>query len=193
MRNIFRGVTAERVRMLGWGLVAAVLAGCRPPPSPSTAPDVADPAVFATWPKVTEEPIHVSRALSMLCVSKPTAGHMAAILDAPDADHSIVVRVSPDGMAAYREGRPLPAGAVVVKEKYDDASASGPLRAYGLMIKRSAGYNSRGGDWEYGYVTLAAETVATRGRLAECAGCHASALTTDYLFRSRPGTGRGSR
>jgi hypothetical protein len=100
-------------------------------------------------------------------------------------DHSIVVRVSPEAAAAYREGRPLPAGAVVVKEKYDDASASGPLQAYGVMIKRAAGYDRDGGDWEYGFVDLATRTTMTRGRLAGCAGCHASARDSDYLFRSR--------
>ena len=102
---------------------------------------------------------------------------------------SIVVRVSPNAVAAYREGRPLPAGAVVIKEKYDDPSASGPLRAYGVMIKRAAGYDPLRGDWEYGFATLDSTATVTRGRLKGCAGCHASARKSDYLFRpeARPG------
>ena len=72
---------------------------------------------------------------------------------------------------------------MVVEEKYDDASASGPLQAYGVMIKRAAGYDPGGGDWEYGFVTLAPEATVRRGRLAGCAGCHARVRATDYLFR----------
>lgn len=192
-RQASRGVAGERMRTLARGLLAAALAACHAPASPGTAPELADPTVFATWPRVTEEPIPVSRQLSLMCAIHPAAGHMEAVLDGPPADHSIVVRVSPEAIAAYRQGRPLPAGAVVVKEKYDDASASGPLRAYGVMIKRAAGYDRRGGDWEYGYVTLAATPVVARGRLAECAGCHASARGSDYLFRSHVNPGREAR
>ncbi|MFL5386344.1 MAG: cytochrome P460 family protein [Longimicrobiaceae bacterium] len=176
-------------------LVAAGLAGCRPPASPTTAPALVEPAEFATWPRVTERPVRVNSTLFMRCSLPPpprgSVAHDAATSAAdPHAEHSIVVRVSPDAVAAYREGRPLPAGAVVVKEKYNDASASGPLRAYGMMIKRGAGFDSRGGDWEYAYVALAGERSKARGRLAGCAGCHASAHGSDYLFRSYGGAGR---
>lgn len=176
---------AVRMRSLACGLMAAILAGCHAPSSPGAAPALAEPAVFATWPRVTEQPIPVSPELAMLCVAHPSDGaraHAAAIPGGPH--HSIVVRVSPNAIAAYREGRPLPAGAVVIKEKYNDASASGPLQAYGVMIKRAAGYDPGGGDWEYGFVTLASRATVARGRLRECAGCHASARENDYLFRT---------
>lgn len=184
------GGVAARIRSLAWGLISAILAGCHAPSSPGTAPALTEPAVFATWPRVTEQPIPVRPELAMLCVARPSDGaraHAAAIPGGPH--HSIVVRVSPDAITAYREGRPLPAGAVVIKEKYGDASASGPLQAYGVMIKRAAGYDPRGGDWEYGFVTLASSATVTRGRLRDCAGCHASARENDYLFRTygRPG------
>jgi hypothetical protein len=58
------------------------------------------------------------------------------------------------------------------------------------MIKRAAGYDPAGGDWEYGFVTLAPRTTVTRGRLAGCAGCHARARTSDFLFRTYPRAGR---
>jgi Cytochrome P460 len=182
------GGVAERVRWLAWVLISTALAGCNPPASPGTAPALVEPAEFATWPRVSEAPERVSPELSMLCVALPAGDarvrRAGASAGGPHADHSIVVRVSPNAIAAYREGRPLPAGAVVVKEKYDDASASGPLRAYGMMIKRASGYDPSGGDWEYGFVTLASGATVTRGRLAGCAGCHASARETDYLFRT---------
>jgi hypothetical protein len=73
---------------------------------------------------------------------------------------------------------------VVVKEKYAKANAMGPMQAYAVMARRAPGFDPRGGDWEYAYVALGAERTVARGRLAECAGCHASARRTDFLFRS---------
>jgi len=183
-----RSIAAALACVLG----VASLAGCRPPASPTTAPALVEPAVFATWPRVTERPLRVSAELSMLCTAlpprrSPERNAAAAGQRDPHAEYSIVVRVSPDGVAAYREGRALPAGAVVVKEKYADASASGPLQAYGVMIKRAAGFAPRGGDWEYAYAALDPERVMARGRLAGCAGCHESARRSDYLFRTYDG------
>jgi hypothetical protein len=189
--TIGRGGVAAHMRWLARGLIAAILAGCNVPASPGTAPALAEPAEFATWPRVTEKPVQVGPELAMLCVTHPSDGARAHASAIPGGlHHSIVVRVSPNAIAAYREGRPLPAGAVVVKEKYDDASASGPLRAYGVMIKRAAGYDPRGGNWEYGFVTLDSTATVTRGRLAACAGCHESARRTDYLFRKHDSPGQ---
>jgi hypothetical protein len=100
------------------------------------------------------------------------------------------VRVSPEAIAPFREGKRLPTGAVVVKEKYADELASGPLYAYAVMVKREAGYYPEGGDWEYEYVTLVPERKVARGQLTDCAACHASAKDRDYLFRSYAGAGR---
>jgi len=185
-----RTVAAERMRRLGRVLAATILAGCRPPATPSAAPALVEPAVFATWPRVTERPIRVSARLAALCAVLPPGAATAARTHDPHAEYAIVVRVSPHAAAAYREGRPLPAGAVVVKEKYADASALGPMQAYAVMARREVGFDPRGGDWEYAYVALGGEPRVTRGRLAECAGCHASARRTDFLFRSYGGPGR---
>jgi hypothetical protein len=189
-----RRVAADRARLPGWAMVVvAGLAACQPPASPSTAPALAEPAVFATWPKVTEKPIRVDSALFLMCrvmTADEVRARRAAAPNGPHADYSIVVRVSPDAIDAYREGRPLPRGAVVVKEKYANASASGPMQAYALMTKRAVGFDPAGGDWEYAFVTRAAAGMAERGRLASCAGCHASARSRDYLFRSYGTTSR---
>lgn len=179
---------ADTLRAFGVVLVVAGIAGCRPAAAPTAEPQLVEPAVFATWPSMTEKPVRVSPRLAALCaVALP--GSPAPAPD-PHADYVIVVRVSPQAAAAYRAGTPLPAGAVVVKEKYADASASGPMQAYAVMTRRAPGYYSRGGDWEYAYVALGAERRVTRGRLAECAGCHASARETDHLFRSAGSAGR---
>jgi hypothetical protein len=52
------------------------------------------------------------------------------------------------------------------------------------MVKRPAGYDPTGGDWEY-LVLDATGRIEQRGRLALCARCHADA-PHDHLF----GTGR---
>jgi hypothetical protein len=187
-RAILRPRHRERWRSAA-ALAIACLASCQPSATPAPAPALAEPADFAAWPRVTERPIRVTPQLAAMCAVMP-AGDTASRHRDPHAGHAIVVRVSPDAEAAYREGRPLPAGAVVVKEKYDDASASGPLRAYGVMMKRAAGYAPRDGDWEYAYVALDPERTVTRGPLAECSGCHARARGRDFLFRSYGQAGR---
>ena len=108
----------------------------------------------------------------------------------PHAKYSIVVRVSPEAVAAFRQGNPLPAGAVVVKEKYVGVPPVGQLHGYAVMTKREVGYYPEGGDWEYEYVNLVPERKETRGRLANCAACHASAKERDFLFRSYGNGGR---
>jgi hypothetical protein len=184
-----RGFLEQRdCRRAAAALAVAVLASCQPG-APVPVPALVEPAEFATWPRVTERPVRVSPALAAMCAVAPSRAAAPANPD-PHADYAIVVRVSPSAEAAYREGRPLPAGAVVVKEKYDDASASGPLRAYGVMMKRAAGYAPGGGDWEYAYVALDGERTVTRGRLAGCSGCHAHASGRDFLFRSYGQAGR---
>jgi hypothetical protein len=183
----------RRMRSPGWALMVAGLAACQPPASPSPPPPLVEPAVFATWPRVTGRPIRVSPELSAMCSVMPAGGagtRETAARNDPHAEYSIVVRVSPDAVDAYREGKPLPHGAVVVKEKYADAAASGAMQAYALMTKRAAGFDPAGGDWEYAYIALSGEPGVARGRLAGCAGCHASARERDYLFRSYGAAGR---
>lgn len=183
---------AERRRLLARALIAAIFPGCHAPASPGTAPALAEPAEFVTWPRVSEKPLAVRPELARSCIGDLYRDHARVHAEAIPGGphHSIVVRVSPNAAAAYREGRPLPAGAVVIKEKYDNAQASGPLRAYGVMIKRAAGYDRAGGDWEYGFVTRDSTATVTRGRLKNCAGCHAAARKTDYLFRRDVGRSR---
>src|SRR5690349_10215706 len=96
-----------RVLWVGW---AALMLGCDPPlaqrPSPAAAPALVDPAVFATWPRMTERPVRVSARLAALCAALPPraagARDTARAAD-PHADYAIVVRVSPHAAAAYRE------------------------------------------------------------------------------------------
>ncbi len=171
-------------------LIVLLLAGCQSGTPPAPEPDLVEPVTFSTWPSVTDKPVQVSPNLWADC-SGPTPEEAAETKrHGPHASYSIVVRVSPEAFAPFREGKPLPTGAVVVKEKYADGLASGPLYEYAVMVKREPGYDPGGGDWEYDYVTLVPERKVARGRLAACAGCHVSARERDYLFRSYGGAGR---
>ena len=169
-------------------LAVLILVGCRPGARPRPDPARIEPATFSSWPSVTEYPVPVGPDLWALC--RPPTPVEARARDGevkrqgPHAGHSIVVRVSPEAVDAFRAGDRLPSGAVVIKEKYADRRASGPLREYAVMVKREPGYDPAGGDWEYAYVTLAPEREVRRGRLAACAGCHAAARLRDFLFRS---------
>jgi len=182
------------MRASGWVLLVVVFAGCQRPAPPRSASHVVEPADFANWPRITERPVQVGPELWADCrgptPEETAARNAAATRHGPHVEYAIVVRVSPGAIAAFRQGRQLPVGAVVVKEKYMDRLASGPMQAYAVMVKREAGYDPGGGDWEYAYVRLAPEREVSRGRLAECAGCHASARDRDYLFRSYGGPGQ---
>jgi hypothetical protein len=165
-------------------LSPVLLAGCQPGAPTASEPALVEPPAFAAWPRATEKPVRVDLRQWLDCrAPTPAEVEAEAKRHGPHARYSIVVRVSPDGIAPFREGKPLPPGAVVVKEKYADWEATGPLQAYAVMTKREAGYDPGGGDWEYAYVTLVPERKESRGRLAGCAGCHASAKERDYLFR----------
>lgn len=174
------------MRVSAMMLAALLLAGCQSELPPADDPALVEPATFSTWPATTDKPVQVGPVMWAFCRA-PTpeeekAQDAALKMHGPHAEYSIVVRVSPDAIAAFREGEPLPVGAIVVKEKYADGLASGPLQAYAVMTKRKAGFYPEGGNWEYAFVALTPERAVTRGRLAECAGCHASARSSDYLF-----------
>jgi hypothetical protein len=171
-----------------WLITVLILVSCE-----SKTPQVSNPipvesSPFSSWPTVTKQPVQVSLGLWGLCrnLTPEESKKMDAEAKAhgPHARYSIIVRANPEAVAAFRNDRPLPTGAVVVKEKYMGMPPSGRLQGYAVMTKREAGYYPDGGDWEYEYVNLRPERKETRGRLANCATCHASAKERDFLFRS---------
>jgi hypothetical protein len=142
---------------------------------------------FGRWPRLTPKPIRVPPAAWLLCRAPSTKDQAKRDAEAkrhgPHAELTIMLRISPGQETAYREGKRLPVGTTVIKEKREEAT-SPKLHAYAVMIKREPGYFPEGGDWEYGFVSLEGKRVETRGRLDHCAQCHAMTKSTDYLFRS---------
>ncbi|CAN5515630.1 hypothetical protein BH10PLA2_BH10PLA2_33100 [soil metagenome] len=175
------------------GLLAlslTLVSGCQKDPPAAALPTNEPPAElpdFASWPKVTEKPVRIGLWLSLLCRpanQQDLQKHKdKAAPHGPHSDHALIVRVNHEGLAAFRDGKPMPAGSVIVKEKYSDAGASAPMTEYAMMIKHPPGYDPEHGDWEYAYVNLLPEKKTVRGRLPECSGCHASVKDRDYLFR----------
>ncbi|MBT3802656.1 MAG: hypothetical protein HOG05_16025 [Bacteroidetes bacterium] len=88
-------------------------------------------------------------------------------------------------------------GTIITKHTYlmDNAGMKSDLQVTFAMIKRESGYFADGGDWEYVMMPFDAsvdytmnpngllpDTTSTmRGKLANCASCHASG-GTDYIF-----------
>jgi len=172
-----------------WLLPVLLVAGCQSETAPGSKPVPVEPSPFSSWPSVTDKPVLVGAYLWGLCRNMTPEEAKKADEEAKrhglHAKHSIIVRVSPAGAVQFRDGRPLPTGAVVVKEKYlGDPVAPGRLYGYAMMTKRDAGYYPEGGDWEYQFVALVPERKETSGRLTECAACHASVKDRDFLFRS---------
>lgn len=189
------------MRSWRWLFLAIVLTGCAKNESSPAAIELPEAPAFANWPTASEGRYMVGPVRSMICRSDPPEKEAQDASErkdnGPHAAHSIVVRVNPDAIDTFRAGKPLPAGTVVVKEKYahvlnifgDDEQiakeeAEQELNEYALMIKREPGYFPEGGDWEYAYITLGPERKVSRGRLAECADCHGSGNTREHLFRS---------
>ncbi|WP_439622961.1 cytochrome P460 family protein [Gemmata sp.] len=191
-------------------LLLVFVAGChQPPPSPPPAAPEAhvappprhvsraevdlDTLDFAKWPTATEFPISVEPHVHYACgpgINSDTerwAKFGGKGRHGPHAKHSVVVRVNPEAMGAFkRVGTPLPAGTVVIKEKHPDWSAAYNASAcdFGAMIKREAGYDPENGDWEYAYVAPGPAKQVTRGKLASCIDCHSHMKDRDYLFRT---------
>ena len=167
-----------------WLIAAFLMASCQSGTAPPSQPDLLEHSPYSAWPSVTEQPVQVGADVWVLCRG-PTPEEAAKYkLHGPHASYSIIVRVNPEAIALFRDGSELPTGSVVVKEKYVGIPPSATLPGYAVMTKREAGYFPEGGDWEYEFVALVPERKETRGRLANCAACHASAKEHDFLFRS---------
>ena len=82
-----------------------------------------------------------------------------------------------------RRNPKFPAGSVIVKEKLASADSKTP-ELLTAMIKREAGYNPEGGDWEYLVLDGAASKIVEQGKLTRCSGCHRPYETTDFVTRT---------
>lgn len=94
--------------------------------------------------------------------------------------HGAFLKLYANGIAlkAAREGRPMPEGAILVKENY--AKDKKTLMAVTPMYKVK-GYNPEGGDWFWGKYGPDGKITAS-GKVKGCINCHGVQKTSDWIF-----------
>lgn len=81
-------------------------------------------------------------------------------------------------MEAVRAGKPMPAGAILVKENYGKDKKT--LKAVTPMYKVE-GYNAEAGDWFWGKYGPKGKIMAA-GKVGSCISCHRGADDQDYII-----------
>ena len=179
---------ARRLLLVSAGLVLLGSAGCSKPPATGSPPALVSATIpelvegWTNWPVVTPGNYKISPRLAAFCRAIPTGTEGPA---GPHLDVPIKVHVHPVGVAAMtrQASRVFPSGTVIVKAKYSPVSFVTPPDL-GIMIKREAGFDPSGGDWEYAYVTAGTASETTRGVIANCKECHARQQKNDFVFGS---------
>lgn len=92
--------------------------------------------------------------------------------------HIYVNRLAEDTIT--EKSKSFPVGGIIVKEKLKLDGFDQAVHGIGGMIKRTPGYDSANGDWEYFYADKT--TKFSSGRLKSCIECHTDARATDYVF-----------
>lgn len=191
---------SKRVRIAP--VMLMIVAGCGKSPASKLHPvanpmqtpvanSAENPIDYSQW-RPSAEPKRISLGEFSACLVFPEE---RAIRESLDLHWVPMIKVFANPVAydsvAKRHEVPLPAGSVIVKEKWltrrvpgqfgYELDESGP-GAYAAMIKREAGYDQEFGDWEYVYVTHGEDSRVERGHLTNCRACHSKASSTDYLF-----------
>ena len=172
-------------------------------PSQKMVPIIAN---YRDWTLVNQTPAPMDPTVAMMCADIPlsTAPNLSktAVMGSggPHQKKWINVFVNDAGKAAMLTAKKpqFPVGTVIVKEKLaapqlkSKSKGSTPAKPkpsqepelLTVMIKREAGYNKTGGDWEYMVADGPGRTIAERGKLARCQSCHRPYKSTDYVVRS---------
>jgi hypothetical protein len=94
--------------------------------------------------------------------------------------HGAYLKIYANGVAlkAAREGKPMPDGAILVKENYGEDQKT--LMAVTPMYK-AEGFNPAEGDWWWAKYGPSGEAMAS-GRVKGCINCHKSQEANDWIF-----------
>lgn len=87
--------------------------------------------------------------------------------------------IASDGQAKF------PVGSIIVREKLASADAARPELVV-VMIKRAAGFNPSGGDWEFITADGTLAKVRERQKKGSCLDCHSSQADRDFVFPPPP-------
>ena len=141
-------------------------------------------AGYKGWTRVNPEPAVFHSKIAIQC-APPTAEQQGLEQENPHRDKFVTVYVNDAGRhAMLEERRPrFPAGTLIVKEKLPSRDAAAP-ELLTAMLKREAGYDPEGGDWEYLVLDGRGEEVRARGKLESCRACHQMVKHTDFVSRN---------
>lgn len=150
--------------------------------------------------RATNEPHQVFDRSKMACAAPIGPEQHRAKPDNPHEDFSVLVYLTNNGRDMMTSGKGIyPVGTAILKEKLKPTEAlnrsarnlpnAPPQQNYSTelftgMLKREAGYNPDGGDWEYFVVSGDANKLLARGKIDSCIDCHQSYKATDYVTRA---------
>lgn len=140
-------------------IAAALLGGCSDPPAPA-------PTSFV--------PSDYARRFTEVRGCRVTQEHVGEGVDGGVVSN-IRVWVNPESAAAYlANAATLPAGTLVIKEQFRDASCS-RLSSWTVM-RKEPGFDPAHGDWHWQRVRSSDNGVVEDGRVARCfSACHSEA------------------
>lgn len=139
--------------------------------------------------RITEKPFQMEQFVSFRCAgptpeeSRVTQKEKSLGISDPHLQKYVHVYVSTNGVDAMkaRDGV-FPQGAIVLKEKFSDATGTNTEFFTG-MVKRQPGYNPDCGDWEFFTMPGDASTISKRGKLSDCMECHVEYKNRDFVTK----------
>jgi hypothetical protein len=142
-------------------------------------------AGYKAWTRVNPQPAYFHLRAATDCAAPVGMDVRMETADNPHLDKFINVFVNDAGRRAMLEElRPrFPVGALVVKEKLPARDAKEP-ELLTAMLKREAGFDPEGGDWEYLVLDGQGREVRARGKLESCRACHQAVADTDFVSRN---------
>jgi hypothetical protein len=163
-------------------LLLAALWACaqtKRPADPSLVTKETVASFYQGFQRLTKEPYFVADTIAIRCTRTPPE-EAARIRKSPHLNSSVHFYANPPAVAAVSRQQPaFPAGAIFVKEKL---AADGSIAGIGGMIKRSLGFDTPNGDWEFFYSDRSGGF--TIGKIKTCAECHSGTYTRDGVFRA---------
>jgi hypothetical protein len=160
---------------------------------PIASPTTAAPAIDITaladrtkWLQINASPYYISDQVNLLCAAPIRVGVEEGRRQNPHAETAITVftnKVGYDAMVSPKSKK-FPVGSMIVKKKIEPKSHRDTALLHTVMIKREPGYNLKAGDWEFAVVSGDGKQVQSRGKLANCMGCHLPQRSKDYVFRT---------
>lgn len=135
---------------------------------------------YKTWTVVNSEPVKLAPMVAAMCAE------VRGRSETPHKDSYIRVYVNEMGQEAMLTAKNprFPVGTIVLKEKFSQKQSQTP-EFFTIMLKREAGYNPRGGDWQYLIMGAAKARIEKPADIERCQSCHSAwAERSDFISRT---------